>query len=101
MALALQLWHKLDVNTKILGTSPNRFPAAVICLIVCMTGCGAPADDGGIAIDLRARNMALVGYHDLQARSACQPVVHACGDRRVLFVGHHAGEALNPLTDRK
>ncbi|MCH7685075.1 MAG: hypothetical protein IH899_00075 [Planctomycetes bacterium] len=45
-----------------------------------------------------ARNMRLVGYHDLQARSAYQPIVHAYGDRRILFVGQHAGEAMNPKT---
>ena len=45
-----------------------------------------------------ARNMRLVGYHDLQARSAYQPIVHAYGDRRILFVGQHAGEQINPQT---
>jgi len=45
-------------------------------------------------------NMRLVGYDDLQARSAYQPIVHAYGERRILFVGHHAGEALNPLTGK-
>ena len=44
--------------------------------------------------------MRLVGHDDLQARSAYQPIVHAYGARRILFVGHHAGEALNPLTAR-
>lgn len=47
-----------------------------------------------------AVNMRLVGHDDLQARSAYQPVVHAYGERRILFVGHHAGEAMNPLTGR-
>ena len=45
-------------------------------------------------------NMRLVGHDDLQARSAYQPIVHAYGERRVLFVGHHAGEAMNPLTGK-
>ena len=45
-----------------------------------------------------ARNMRLLGLHDLQARSAYQPVVHAYGNRRILFVGHHIGEAMNPMT---
>src|SRR5262245_13484143 len=53
----------------------------------------APADDGVSNHDLR-----LVGHNDLQARSAYQPIVHAYGERRILFVGHHAGEALNPAT---
>ncbi len=43
-------------------------------------------------------NLRLLGQNDLQARSAYQPVVHRYGDRRILFVGHHAGEALNPIT---
>lgn len=45
-----------------------------------------------------AANLRLVGQHDLQGRSAYQPVVHRYGDRRILFVGHHAGRALNPMT---
>lgn len=45
-----------------------------------------------------ARNMRLLAHHHLQARSAYMPVIHAYGDRRILFVGHHAGSALNPLT---
>jgi hypothetical protein len=42
--------------------------------------------------------MRLVGHDDLQGRSAYQPIVHRYGDRRILFVGHHAGEAPNPAT---
>jgi len=53
----------------------------------------APADDGVSNLNLR-----LVGHNDLQARSAYQPIVHRYGERRILFVGHHAGEALNPAT---
>jgi LVIVD repeat len=45
-----------------------------------------------------AHNMRLVGTHGLQGRSAYMPLVHAYGERRILFVGHHAGEALNPMT---
>jgi hypothetical protein len=43
-------------------------------------------------------DMRLVGRDDLQGRSAYQPIVHPYGDRRILFVGHHAGEASNPVT---
>ncbi len=58
---------------------------------------GANGDDAAYrnAVDMR-----LVGYDDLQARSAYQPIVHAYGARRILFVGHHAGEAPNPLTGK-
>jgi hypothetical protein len=42
--------------------------------------------------------MRLVGHDELQGRSAYQPIVHRYGDRHILFVGHHAGEASNPAT---
>jgi hypothetical protein len=47
-----------------------------------------------------ASNMNLVGYHDLQARSAYQPVVHAQGGRWIAYIGHHGGKALNAVTGR-
>ena len=44
------------------------------------------------------RDMQLVGYHDLQARSGYQPVIHKQGDRWIAYVGHHGGTQPNPLT---
>jgi hypothetical protein len=45
------------------------------------------------------KNMALVGFNDLQARSAYQPLPHKYPDGRwIFFSGHHAGTAFNPLT---
>ncbi len=44
------------------------------------------------------RDMRLRGHHDLQARSAYQPVVHRQGSRWIANVGHHGGRKLNPLT---
>src|SRR5215475_4426561 len=43
---------------------------------------GAPAE---------AMNMRLVGYNDLQARSAYQPTVHHQGNRYIAYIGHHGG----------
>jgi hypothetical protein len=48
-----------------------------------------------------AMNMQLVGYNDLQGRSAYQPVVQQQGNRWIAYVGHHAGQHLNPLTGRE
>ena len=48
----------------------------------------------------RASNMDLVGYNDLQARSAYQPVIQKQGDRWIAYIGHHGGEALNPQTGK-
>src|SRR5438874_6336612 len=41
-------------------------------------------------------NMRLVGYDDLQARSAYQPTIHHQGDRYIAYIGHHGGSAANP-----
>jgi hypothetical protein len=46
-------------------------------------------------------NMELVGYNDLQGRSAYQPVIQKQGDRWITYVGHHAGVATNPLTGQQ
>jgi hypothetical protein len=43
-----------------------------------------------------AHDMALVGAHDLQARSAYQPVVHRQGDRWIAYIGHHGGTDARP-----
>jgi hypothetical protein len=45
-----------------------------------------------------ASNMALVGYHDLQGRSAYQPLVHAQGGRWIAYIGLHGGSQINALT---
>ena len=50
-----------------------------------------------------AKNMRLVGYNDLQARSAYQPVIHRHGDRYIAYIGHHGGTSsvakpVNPMT---
>jgi hypothetical protein len=46
------------------------------------------------------RNMELVGYHDLQGRSAYQPVVHRQRDRWIAYVGHHGDRVANSLTGK-
>jgi len=38
-----------------------------------------------------AKNMRLVGYSDLQERSAYQPTIHHQGDRYIAYIGHHGG----------
>ena len=45
-----------------------------------------------------SRDMALLGYSDLQARSAYQPTIHRQGDRYIAYIGHHGGQQMNPLT---
>jgi len=50
-----------------------------------------------------AMNVQLVGYNDLQGRSAYQPTVHHHGNRYIAYIGHHGGtpevpKPLNTLT---
>ncbi|HEY2135727.1 MAG TPA: hypothetical protein VGH49_07550 [Xanthobacteraceae bacterium] len=50
-----------------------------------------------------AQNMRLVGYSDLQERSAYQPTIHRQGDRYIAYIGHHGGtpevpKPMNKLT---
>jgi hypothetical protein len=52
-----------------------------------------------------ASNMKLVGYSDLQARSAYQPTIVHQGDRYIAYVGHHGGTddvpaPVNPATGK-
>src|SRR5437588_7158141 len=48
-----------------------------------------------------ASNMVLLGHHDLQGRSAYQPVIHEQNGRWIAYVGHHGGRAVNSLTGRE
>ncbi|MBI1846052.1 MAG: hypothetical protein HYR86_03650 [Candidatus Rokubacteria bacterium] len=50
------------------------------------------------AATAEASNMRLVGHADLQGRSAYQPLVRKHGARWIAYVGHHGGQAVNPLT---
>jgi hypothetical protein len=45
-----------------------------------------------------AHNMRQVGYNDLQARTAYQPTLKQQGSRWILYVGHHGGRKVNPMT---
>ncbi|HEX9395563.1 MAG TPA: hypothetical protein VF943_02370 [Burkholderiales bacterium] len=47
-----------------------------------------------------ASNMALLGAHDLQGRSAYQPLVKQSRGRWIAYVGHHGGLLPNPLTGK-
>ncbi len=48
-----------------------------------------------------SKNMELVGYSDLQGRSAYQPTIHKQGNRYIAYIGHHGGTAVNTLTGKE
>jgi hypothetical protein len=50
----------------------------------------AHEDRDGDADDGASRNMKLVGFNDLQARSTYQPTLHKQGGRYYIYAGHHA-----------
>src|SRR6516225_8050730 len=63
----------------------------------------APAQQQKVGDPAEAMNMRLVGYNDLQARSAYQPVIQKQGDRYIAYIGHHGGtqaipKPINPMT---
>src|SRR6266550_1925498 len=76
--------------------------AMLLALILSLglAGCAQMTARQGAGGAAEAKDMALVGFNDLQARSAYQPVIHHQGDRFIAYIGHHGGTALNPLTGK-
>lgn len=54
-------------------------------------GTAAHAQKQTIGAPPEASNMKLVGWNDLQTRSAYQPTIHHQGDRWIAYIGHHGG----------
>ena len=76
--------------------------AATAALSGLLAGCQTAGTQGTRdPRQVEAHNMQLVGYHDLQARTAYQPVIHQQGDRWIAYIGHHGGAQVNPLTGNK
>ena len=70
-----------------------------------LIGAGASAQAPEKGDPPEARNMRLVGYNDLQGRSAYQPIIHKQGDRYIAYIGHHGGtesvpKPVNSLTSQ-
>ena len=56
----------------------------------------AAAQQQHIGDQPEALNMRLVGYNDLQARSAYQPTIAKQGNRYIAYIGHHGGNRETP-----
>jgi len=48
----------------------------------------------------QSENMKLVGYSDLQARTAYQPTIQKQGNQWIAYVGHHGDKKVNPLNGK-
>jgi hypothetical protein len=83
-----------DGKTVRIGYLLGVLPCALAAVVALTCGAGTAAAQN----EEEAKNTRLVGHDDLQARSAYQPVIHKQGSRWIAYVGHHAGEAVNPLT---
>ena len=73
-------------------------PLSLAAGIIALAAGAATAQSAGAGHGEERSNARLVGMNDLQARSAYQPLPVRQGERRIVYVGHHAGERLNPLT---
>ena len=71
--------------------------ALPILLLCCGRPSAAQTVPGSVP---EARDMVLVGFHDLQGRSAYQPIIQRQGGRLLAYIGHHGGTALNPLNGK-
>ena len=71
---------------------------ACSAVLLCSTGHSVAQTAPGSAPE--ARDMALVGFSDLQNRSAYQPIIQQQGGRFIAYIGHHGGSALNPLNGK-
>src|SRR5689334_11595492 len=63
----------------------------VASVVIAAAAAPALAQQQKIGAPPEASNMRLVGYSDLQHRSAYQPVIHKQGDRYIAYIGHHGG----------
>jgi hypothetical protein len=76
--------------------------AAALAAVVGIGGAASAAEDGAYIAPasrkVEAKNMRLVGYNDLQARSAYQPLIVKQGERWIAYIGHHGGKSVNPIT---
>jgi len=77
----------------------ERLLLSVLATILVSTGSNTLAQDPTEGEE--ALNMQLIGYNDLQGRSAYQPIIQQQGNRWISYIGHHVGNHENPLTGRQ
>jgi len=88
-------WKRWNLGGNVLREKDPVFVAGFILFSLTLSCLQAAAEETA-----RASNMDLVGYSDLQARSAYQPVIQNQSNRWIAYVGHHGGQQLNPLTGK-
>ena len=70
----------------------------VTMCLAALGGCAhMPPESGGA----QALNMRLVGYNDLQGRTAYQPTIQQQGNRWIAYIGHHGDRRPNPMSGQQ
>jgi hypothetical protein len=80
----------------------SRVCGAALGIAAALIAGEALAQSQKIGAPPEAKNLRLVGYSDLEARSAYQPTIQRQGDRYIAYIGHHGGtdaipKPVNPL----
>ena len=84
-----------------MSQSPRaRRATSVVCGATILLAAGATYAQSSPGEE-EAQNMRLVGYNDLQGRSAYHPEIRQQGNRWIAYVGHHGGLHRNPLTGQE
>jgi len=78
---------------------------AIILAVGLLAVTAVSAQEQKIGAPPEAKNMRLVGYSDLQHRSAYQPTIFHQGERYIAYIGHHGGtpdvrQPINTLTGK-
>src|SRR5438093_5006183 len=86
--------RSVQPNASVFSFSAAVFVAALLAPDAQIQKVGAPPE---------AKDMRLVGFDDLQGRSAYQPTIHRQGNQWIAYIGHHGGtdavpRPINPLT---
>src|SRR5215470_17622695 len=75
---------------------PNMSGLSIASTLLAILTFATPAAAQKIGDAPEAKNMRLVGFNDLQARSAYQPTIHKQGERYIAYIGHHGGTQAIP-----
>jgi hypothetical protein len=75
-----------------------RVAAGVCVAAIAALTIPATAQEQKIGAPPESMNMRLVGYNDLQGRSAYQPTIHRQGNRYIAYIGHHGGTPEVPMS---
>lgn len=70
---------------------------SILAAFVALVGLAVGPEPAAQAADIaESKNMKLVGFNNLQGRSAYQPLIVNQGGRYIAYIGHHGGQSSTP-----